>query len=80
MQTSLKEEIDADLNENNTGITDYKTKRNQFEINCGGCFKTFYADKETFESLNRTIEQALDNPFLCYECQQAYEESAVEER
>ena len=80
MHTRLKEEIDADLNENNGGVTDYKTRRNQFEINCGVCFKTFYADKETFESLNRAIEQALDNPFLCSDCQRDYEESAVEDR
>jgi len=80
MQTKLREEIDADLNEDKTGISDYKTRQNQFEINCSVCLKTFYADKETFESLNRAIEQALDNPFLCYECQQDYEESAVEDR
>lgn len=80
MQAKLKEEIDADRNENYVSITDYKTGQNICEINCGACFKTFYADKVTFESINRAIEQALDNPFICGECQQEYEELACEER
>jgi hypothetical protein len=80
MQTRLREEIDGDLNENFVGITDYKTAQNQFEINCSACNKTFYTDKETFESFSRSVEQGLDNPFLCDECREEYEELAVEDR
>jgi hypothetical protein len=80
MQTRLKEEIDADLTEDYGNISDYKTAQNQFEINCSVCFKTFFTDKQTYESISRAVEQGLDNPFLCFECQQEYEESAVEDR
>ncbi|HSK70403.1 MAG TPA: hypothetical protein VK892_01820 [Pyrinomonadaceae bacterium] len=80
MQTRLKEEISADLNESYVGITDFKTGQNQYEINCGVCNKMFYADAETLESINRAVEQGLDNPFLCEECQREYEELAFEER
>jgi hypothetical protein len=80
MQTRLREEFDADLIENFVAITDYITDRNKYEINCGTCFKTLYADKETSEGIYRSIEEGLDNPFLCSECQQELEEEAYENR
>lgn len=80
MPTRLKEEIDADLDENYDSVTDYKTGQNIYEINCGECCKTFYADRETLESISRAVEEGLDNPFLCHDCQQEYEESAYENR
>lgn len=80
MQTKLKEEIDADLAENYVSITDYITKQNRYEISCGECAKTLFADKETSERIYRSIEQGLDNPFLCNDCQQEYEVLAYENR
>lgn len=80
MQTTLREEIDGDLGENYVIITDYKTEQNQHEIDCSDCCKTFYTDKETYERFCRTIEQGLDNPFLCNDCQHEYEELAYENR
>lgn len=78
MQTQLKEEIDADLHENYVSITDYMTSRNGYEINCGDCNKTLYADKETSEGFCRSIEQDWDNPFLCTDCRREYDELAYE--
>jgi hypothetical protein len=80
MQTRLRKEIDGDLNENLVGVTDYKTEQNRFEISCSSCFKTFYADEQIYESIKRSLEQALDNPFLCDDCRQEYEEMAYGER
>lgn len=80
MQTRLREEIDADLLENFVGITDFKTEQNRYEINCRECNKTFYGDRETSEGIYRSMEQGLDNPFLCNDCQLDYEESAYEDR
>ena len=80
MQTQLKEEIDADLHENYVSITDNMTSRNRYEINCGECNKTFYADKETSEKIYRSMEQGLDNSFLCTDCQREYDELAYENR
>jgi hypothetical protein len=48
--------------------------------NCRDCNRTFYADREASESIYRSIEQELDNPFLCNDCQQDYDESAYEDR
>lgn len=80
MQTKLKEEIDADLAENYVSVTDYITGRNKFEINCGICNMTLYTDKETSERIYRSIEQGLDNPFLCNDCEREFEDLAYEDR
>lgn len=80
MQTKLREEIDGDLTENYVAITDFKTDQNRYEINCRECNKAFYADSETSDGIYRAIEQGLENPFLCNDCQLDYEESAYEDR
>jgi hypothetical protein len=80
MQARLREEFDADRVENPVTFTDYMTDRNKFEISCGSCFKTLYADSETSEALLRSIEEGLDNPYLCSECQDELEEEAYERR
>lgn len=80
MQVKLRDQIDADVIENFVAITDYVTNRNKYEINCGMCFKTLYADRQTSEGIYRSIEQGLDNPFLCDDCQQELEEEAYEYR
>ena len=77
---AIRAEKDADLKENYVGITDFKTDKNQYEISCGDCNKIFYADRETYEGINRAIMQGLDNPFLCQECQEEIEELAYRER
>ena len=74
MQTRVRSEIDADLNENYVSISDYKTERNSHEINCVECNKTFYADKEEYEKMSRVVRQGLDNPFLCDDCRMEYDD------
>ena len=76
MQTKLKEEIDADRAENYASVTYYINGRNKYEIKCGLCNKTLYTDKETSERIYRSIEQGLDNPFLCNDCEQEFEDLA----
>jgi hypothetical protein len=80
MQTKLKEEIDADRAENYVSVTYYRNGQNKYEINCGLCNKTLYTDKETSERIYRSIEQGLDNPFLCNECEREFEDLANRDR
>ena len=80
MQTRLKEEIDGDRIENYVGVTDFRTDRNSHEINCRECNKAFYADSETSDGIYRSMKEALDNPFLCDDCQLDYEETAYGDR
>jgi hypothetical protein len=80
MHTGFREEIDGDLSENYVSISDYKTEQHQHEIICSVCCKTFFANKATHDNICRVIEQGLDNPFLCDDCQQEYDELAYEAR
>jgi hypothetical protein len=80
MLTRLIEDVDADRIENLVTVTDYMTDQNKYEISCGTCFKTLYADRQTSEGLLRSIEQGLDNPFMCNDCQLELEEEAYETR
>jgi len=80
MQITLKEEIDGDRAENYVSVTYYINDQNKYEINCGVCNKTLYADKETSARIYRSIEQGLDNPFLCNDCDQEFDELAFEHR
>lgn len=57
-------------------ITDYRTDANVHEITCRDCGKMFYADKETMLSFERAVAHDLDNPFVCYKCEQTEEASA----
>ena len=80
MQTKLREDIDADHSEGYVSITDYMTDQNKFEIICGSCSKILYADKETSDHIYRSVEQGLDNPYLCDDCQLELEELAYVNR
>lgn len=80
MQTGLREEIDGDFGDHFVSISDYRTGENQHEVDCGTCGKVFYADNLTHENIVRVIEQGLDNPFVCIDCQQEIDAEAYENR
>jgi|APDOM4702015248_1054824.scaffolds.fasta_scaffold665585_1 hypothetical protein len=80
MQTTLREEINADINEDYVETAEQKTELYQYEIYCSTCGKTYYTDHENGTRIARLIEQGLDNPFLCDYCTDGYEEQAYEER
>jgi hypothetical protein len=40
---------------------------------CGGIY---YVDEETAGRIGTAVEKGLDNPFVCEECEQEYEERA----
>jgi hypothetical protein len=54
-------------------ITDYRTDVNIHEVSCRDCGKLFYADEQTMLSFERAMAHDLDNPFVCYKCEQEEE-------
>ncbi|CAN5354354.1 hypothetical protein BH10ACI3_BH10ACI3_13990 [soil metagenome] len=76
MQTRSREAIDGDFDENYVHFSDHQFGQNQHEINCSMCFETFYTDEATFDNLCKAIEEGIENPFLCGDCQEEYEELA----
>jgi hypothetical protein len=53
--------------------TRYKVGPNQSELICGVCGETYYVDDETLQRAMSAIEEGLDNPFCCDECEAEYE-------
>jgi hypothetical protein len=74
MQTS-RAQYDADLAENRVTHTKVPTDTNQYVLNCGICNQSLYVDKQTYENAARAVEEGLDNPFLCSDCEDEYAES-----
>ena len=54
-------------------ITDYKTDSNVHEIACRDCGKMFFTDEQTLRTFERAMRHDLDNPFVCYKCEQKEE-------
>lgn len=69
-----REEFDADTNEGYVGVTEFKTEHNVHEIFCENCSRPFFADAQTFESFQRSLEHGSEGGFLCDYCREAHEE------
>lgn len=80
MPTGTREELDADLGERYVDFSDFRSGRNHHEIDCGMCGKVFYTNNIIHENIVRTIEQGLDNPFVCDDCQQEIDAEAYADR
>lgn len=80
MEPKLRKEIDADLNEEKGLPTRVRTEQNQHEIPCSICFQNYFVDNVTYENVTRGVEMGRDNPFVCTDCQVAYDEAANEGR
>lgn len=80
MPTNSRPEIPADLIENYSVFTEFRSGVNQYEVYCGTCGKVFYTDRDNRAHIGKSIEQGLDNPFLCEQCVLDYEEAAFEKR
>ena len=60
------------------GPTKFRTAANRFEVRCGACGDEYYADEGLFAAVNRAEADGLDNPFLCDDCREEYDEIAAE--
>jgi uncharacterized protein with PIN domain len=76
----IREEFDADRNEDFNAATTYKTETNRFELNCSLCNGAYFVNEEVSEQVARAVEKGLDNPFVCPDCRQEYEELAASGR
>jgi hypothetical protein len=73
----LKSDLNPDEEKGLTeGPTRYETPVNRFEAVCGMCGGIYYVDEETSERIGAAIEKGLDNPFICDDCEQEYDELA----
>jgi hypothetical protein len=56
------------------GPTRYKKGPNQSRLVCGFCGDPYYVDEITFEQAMHAMDEGIDNPFCCDECEAEYEE------
>lgn len=61
-----------------TGPTEYRIGGNQFELSCGMCGNVYFVDQSTADRVREAVEQGLDNPFRCEDCEEEYDEMAYE--
>jgi len=79
MQTRSRDDVPADLIENFPSSTDSPTVLNKYEISCSYCNKVLYTDADNRAKWSRSIEEGIDNPFICDSCQSGVDEIAPPE-
>ena len=75
LRSELNTEEQTGLQE---GPTSHKTSANGFGVRCGMCGGLFYVDEATAEAVRVATEAGLDNPFMCADCRDEYDELAYE--
>ncbi len=77
--TKLRSEVVAEKEHAaRVGPTTYETVENRHVLRCGMCGEIYFVDSETLDGVNEAVQSGLDNPFLCEDCQEEYDELAYE--
>ncbi len=74
------QERDGELTEKILDYSRTRSHNNQYEVYCGMCGTVFYTDEDKSKKFRRSLMLTSDNPFICDECSQAYEDLAYENR
>lgn len=72
----LRSYYDGDRENNLSAPTNYQSGQNQHELYCSICGDSYFVDDLIFENVNKLIKETLENPFICRECLEEYEELA----
>lgn len=72
----LRSYYDADRENKLSVPTTYQTDQNKNELYCSMCGENIYVDDLIFDDVNKIVEETLENPFLCEDCLDEYEEMA----
>lgn len=56
------------------GATDFRTRENQYELNCGMCGRRLFVDEETLDSVSQATQAGLDSPLACTDCEEEYDD------
>jgi hypothetical protein len=71
LRSSLNPEEQPNLVE---GPTRYRKGPNQSQIICGLCGEAYFVDEVVFHQAVSAMEEGIDNPFFCDDCEADYEE------
>ena len=67
MHVRQRQEFDGDR-EGVVATLDYMTERFRYEVHCGSCNRSLFANKDAFDMYNHSMEQGLDSPYICSAC------------
>ena len=71
---TLREEHDADRQDDRGEVSGQRTEHNTHEVSCSICNRTLYVDDAMLEKINRAVQTGLENPLICEVCIQEGEE------
>ena len=71
--TNLRSHIDPDQNAAATNPTPFKTEKNEYEVRCSICGEAFFVSESVYSFAKEGIEEGLDNPFKCDDCEEQYD-------
>jgi hypothetical protein len=60
------------------GPTSYGTYVNRFAARCGMCGGQYFVNESVSAAIHTAAEVGLDNPFMCPDCEEEYDELAYE--
>ncbi len=60
------------------GPSSFKTAAHSFEVRCGMCGGLHFVDEATSKAIRVAVEAGLDNPFMCADCRDEYDDLAYE--
>ena len=69
---SLREQFDLDRNERRDDYSKSPTEHNRYNMYCSSCHGSFYVDRTFYDQIVTSMEEGLDNPFMCDDCQEEF--------
>jgi hypothetical protein len=64
-----REQFDRDRHEGRENYSKLPTESNRYNMYCSNCHASFYVDKSFYDEILTSMEEGLDNPFICDDCQ-----------
>ena len=69
-----REQYDIDRTETRFRYSSFPTSENRYNLNCSSCHRSLYVNKEIYQRAVNAIEEGMDNPFICDDCQDEFAE------
>ncbi len=67
---------DADRDQKMAVPTRFRTEKNKHELFCGNCGEVVFVDDMIFDEVKGMLEKTMENPFVCEDCIEEYEDLA----
>lgn len=72
----LRSYYDADRKNDFLIPTHYQVGENKNKLYCSLCGESYFVDHLIFEDVRKIIEETRENPFICQDCLDEYEDLA----